>query len=213
MAAVSRPGFPDDPEIERIAEALAGPGWCLSEGFLTPAQQAGIVAECQARWLEGEFRQARVGVGGTLALRPEVRRDHVHWLDAGQPAEGAVAAYLDRMEALRLAVNRRLYLGLFEYEGHFAVYPPGAFYRRHLDQFDGVQYRQVTCVLYLNDAWGPDDGGELRLFLEQGHLDIRPSGGTLVTFLSALFEHEVRPTRRQRLSVTGWLRQRAAALP
>jgi SM-20-related protein len=213
MAAASVPGAPDDPEIERIAQALAGPGWCISEDFLSPAQQAALVAECQLHWLEGGFRQARVGIAGTLALRPDVRRDHVHWLDAGQSQAGALAAYLARMEALRLAVNRRLYLGLFEYEGHFAVYPPGAFYRRHLDQFTGVPYRQVTCVLYLNDAWGPDDGGELRLFLDGGPLDVPPRGGTLVTFLSALFEHEVRPTRRQRLSVTGWLRQRAAALP
>ena len=217
MPAACRSGFPEDPEIERIVEALAGPGWCLSENFVSPVQQAALAAECQSRWLEGEFRQARVGVADTLALRPEVRRDHVHWVDP-EHWSGALGDYLARMELLRLAVNRRLFLGLFAFEGHFAAYTPGAYYRRHLDQFAGVGYRQVTCVLYLNDAWGPDDGGELRLYLDGdqdgvGHLDFPPAGGNLVCFLSGTFEHEVLPTARQRLSLTGWLRQRGAALP
>ncbi len=211
MVAALTPTSPDDPEIERIAAALAGPGWCVSTGFLDATQVQGLVLEAQRRWQSGEFRPARVGIAGTLALRPEVRRDAVRWIDPGQ-ASGALGGYLARVEALRQAVNRRLYLGLFEYEGHFARYEPGAFYRRHLDQFEGVQYRQVSCVLYLNDAWAAHDGGELRLYLNSGEtLDVLPLAGTLVTFLSAVFEHEVLPTARPRLSLTGWLRQRLAA--
>jgi hypothetical protein len=43
-------------------------------------------------------------------------------------------------------------------------------------------------------------------------LEIWPEGGTLVAFLSDRFEHEVLPARRQRLSLTGWFRQRGQHL-
>lgn len=213
MSIALTPDVPDDPEIERIADALAGPGWCVSAGFLAAPRAEHLIAEAHSGWQQGEFRRARVGIAGTLSLRPEVRRDQVLWIDPNQ-ARGALGHYLARIEALRQAVNRRLYLGLFEFEGHFARYEPGDYYRRHLDQFEGVQYRQVSCVLYLNPDWGPGDGGELRLYLGDGTpVDVIPRLGTLVVFLSGVFEHEVLPTARARLSLTGWLRQRLAALP
>jgi SM-20-related protein len=105
-----------------------------------------------------------------------------------------------------------LYLGLFNFEGHLARYPAGAFYRRHLDQFRGVELRALTCILYLNPDWQPADGGILRIFTDPGRPEhaeeVAPRGGTLVTFLSARFEHEVRPAARERLSLTGWFKRR-----
>jgi SM-20-related protein len=69
----------------------------------------------------------------------------------------------------------------------------------------------LSCVLYLNREWGPEDRGQLRLYRPgAAPLDIPPQGGTLVTFLSDRFEHEVVPARRERLSLTGWFRRRAA---
>ena len=93
-----------------------------------------------------------------------------------------------------------------------ALYPPGSFYRKHLDQFRGVAHRKVSAILYLNPAWSVDDGGELRLYLEPAgegeYRDIAPLGGTLVCFRSDRFHHEVLPTRRERRSLTGWFRVR-----
>ena len=54
------------------------------------------------------------------------------------------------------------------------------------------------------------DGGALRLHLPDGAVDVPPRGGTLVLFLSAEIEHEVLPTTRERLSIAGWFRRRAA---
>ena len=116
------------------------------------------------------------------------------------------------MERLRHVLNRVLMLGLFDFEGHLAVYPPGTYYRKHLDQFKGVGLRTVTCVLYLNRDWSEEDGGQLRIYTDpedQGrYQEITPRGGTLVTFLSARFLHEVLPARRERISVAGWFRRR-----
>jgi SM-20-related protein len=128
-------------------------------------------------------------------------------------SDGAQRDCLDALEALRRALNRELQLGLFEFEGHFAAYPPDAFYRRHRDSQEGAGARVVSCVLYLNHAWRPEDGGQLRLYLEasdsENCRDVLPEGGTLVCFLSQRFWHEVLPATRVRHSLTGWFRQRA----
>jgi SM-20-related protein len=160
----------------------------------------------------GALRQAGIGTGGSVRVEPTVRGDRTLWLDP-QQATRAQRDCLDALEALRRALNRELQLGLFEFEGHFAAYPPGAFYRRHRDSQVGAGARVVSCVLYLNDAWSAEDGGQLRLYLEasdgETYHDVLPVGGTLVCFLSQPFWHEVLPATRVRLSLTGWFRQRA----
>lgn len=65
---------------------------------------------------------------------------------------------------MRQRINQSLMLGLFGFESHFALYPTGSFYRRHLDQFQGASHRTVSCITYLNDDWLPEHGGALRLY-------------------------------------------------
>ena len=52
----------------------------------------------------------------------------------------------------------------------------------------------------------------LRLYLDDADsahfIDIAPVAGTLVTFLSSRFWHEVLPARRVRMSLTGWYKTR-----
>jgi SM-20-related protein len=145
-------------------------------------------------------------------IREDIRRDQVRWLepDAVSPAE---ARYLETLEDLRQAINRRLFLGLFGFEGHFAVYPPGAFYKAHLDRHRETRDRVVTAILYLNDGWEEAHGGQLKLWTTPGAPDgpaevLEPRMGTLVSFLSGDYWHEVLPARRTRMSITGWFRVR-----
>ena len=104
------------------------------------------------------------------------------------------------MDSLRQALNASLFLGLEDFECHFALYPPGAYYQKHVDRFRDDDARTVSAVLYLNDAWLPEHGGALRLHLPQRQVDIQPTGGSLVVFMSAGTEHEVLPASRDRLS-------------
>jgi SM-20-related protein len=194
-----------------IAAALADQGWCVTDAFLPPLLVSQLRHEAEQRWEVGAFRRAGVGRGADLELRPEVRTDRILWLDPAA-LSGAQKALWDRLEAVRLAVNRVLFLGLYELEAHFAVYPPGAYYRKHLDQFRGIDRRQLSCVLYLNDAWQREEGGALRIFTDDADpttcVEVLPVGARLVTFLSARFLHEVLPARRERFSIAGWFRSR-----
>jgi SM-20-related protein len=198
---------------QHIALQLAEHGWCVTPDFAPPSLVTELAGEARADWQAGEFRPAGVGRGDELRVRPHIRNDRVHWLEPGR-CSTAQHAYLTRLEQLRQAINRTLFLGLFDYEGHLAVYPPGSYYRRHLDQFRGIGRRTVTAILYLNDDWSASDGGQLRIYTDpddpRRHVEVLPLGGSLVTFLSARFPHEVLPAGRDRLSLTGWFRVRGA---
>src|SRR5690606_36781618 len=108
----------------------------------------------------------------------------IHWVEASLGAP--VADYLARMESLRLAANRSLKLGLFDYEAHFARYSQGDFYVTHRDAFAGRSNRRLTSVFYLNNDWQPDAGGILRVYdgSEQFLMDVPARSGRLVLFLS-----------------------------
>lgn len=199
-------------ELEQLADALADKGWIVLPGYFPLAFVRELRQQAQQEWASGEFHRAGIGRGVELNVDESVRGDQVHWLERAE--QGALADYQALLEEVRVSLNRSLYLGLFEFEAHFAVYPPGAFYRRHLDNFRGTNARIITAILYLNEDWAEDDCGQLRLYTngsETGeYVDIFPHAGQLVLFRSARFWHEVLPARRERFSLTGWLRTRGS---
>ncbi|KAA0950641.1 MULTISPECIES: 2OG-Fe(II) oxygenase [unclassified Pseudomonas] len=197
----------DHPLLLRIVDDLAVKGWSQQNIFLPEALTLELAAECHKRAAEGELAPAAVGRGPFQEIREGIRGDHIQWLEAGQVA--ACDNYLDLMDSLRVAMNRGLFLGLEDFESHFALYPPGAFYLRHIDRFRDDDRRMVSAVIYLNNAWLPEHGGQLRMYLDEGlEHDVVPIGGCLVVFLSGEVPHEVLPATRERLSLTGWFRRR-----
>lgn len=168
-----------------------------------------LAEEARRLWHEGKFRPAGIGRGAGYRVRPEVRGDWILWWDEDAPTP-IQAIYRAEIERLRQTLNETLFLGLIAFEVHYAVFPPGAFYRRHRDRFLMADERVISCILYLNPTWSEDDGGALRIYDPDGTThDILPRAGTFVLLRSDTVEHEVQPTRRERFSVTGWLRRRA----
>ncbi|WP_188035129.1 2OG-Fe(II) oxygenase [Pseudomonas sp. EZ-C24] len=197
----------DVSKLSAIVDDLASQGWSQQADFLPAELVSALAAECRRRAGDGQLNPAGVGRGGTLEVREAIRGDHIRWLEPGESS--ACDRYLDTMDALRQAINQGLFIGLEDYECHFALYPPGAFYRRHLDRFRDDDRRAVSAVIYLNQDWQPGDGGELRMFLDDQRVhDVAPTAGTLVVFLSDDVPHEVLAAGRERLSLTGWFRRR-----
>jgi SM-20-related protein len=196
--------------ISTIIEHIAQQGYAVIEHFISPEETLSMANQAKALQSTGAMHRATAGVA--KVENSTLRGDFIHWIEADQ-ASSAETFYLSAMAELQQAINQTFFLGLFELESHFAIYPPGAGYQKHLDQFVGKEERKISCILYLNNNWHSDDGGQLRMFLdkkdEAKFIDITPQSGTLVVFLSSDFLHEVLLAKRERMSVTGWFRTRS----
>lgn len=197
-----------DAAVARICAAIADDRVAIEPKFLAAHAVYALAAEARRRDAAGEFHAARVGRGGQRIERRDIRGDRTLWLDERAPTPAEVALW-DVLAELRVAINEATLLGLFGFEGHYSLYPPGTFYRRHRDSSRDDDARVLSCVLYLNTAWTAADGGALRLYLGAGETrDVLPVAGTLVCFLAPRYEHEVLPASRERLAVSGWFLRR-----
>ena len=195
------------PNFDPAVEAIHQKGYFIGEQFW-PAPEALAMAEaCQELRQQDRFRPARIGRAQEKQRQEAIRSDLICWLDEQLPPP--LQTYLDALEAYRQQVNRELMLGLDHVEVHAAYYPPGAHYGKHLDRHRDDDARTLTAILYLNPDWQAEDGGLLSIDLPDGsQASVLPRLGTFVSFLSAEFPHEVQPTRRDRLTLTGWYRRR-----
>ena len=207
-------GCDSEAVVDTLAQALEAHGACLIDDFPERPLTAALRDDLQRLQTAAALSAAAVGRGGLRRQRPGIRGDATLWLD--DPRCGPAARrFLAGMDALRIALNRRLYLGLDEVEAHYAAYPPGAGYARHRDRFAPDESQRDRCgnarvlslVSYLNHDWRGEDGGALRLYLPAGAVDVDPSGGRSICFLSGI-EHEVLPAARERLSIAGWMKTR-----
>ena len=200
--------LPIAPLFARIVDDLATHGWSQQSIFIPTDLTTELAKECRKRAQCGQLELAGIGRGVAKVVHSGIRGDKIQWLEPDQHV--AVDRYLAFMEHIRVAINQTLFLGLEDFEGHFALYPAGAFYKKHLDRFRDDDRRVVTCIAYLNEQWLPEQGGELRMYLDDGQThDVVPQAGTLIVFMSEQWPHEVLPATRDRLSITGWLRRRA----
>jgi SM-20-related protein len=182
-------------------------GISVQDQFLALSQIRALLDCARLRRARGDFGAARIGNDRRLQRREDIRGDSTCWITP--PLWPAEQALLEQLEQLRLELNREAGLGLFELELHYAWYPPGAGYARHVDQPQGREQRRVSLVMYLNEDWTRAAGGELRIFgAADSHRDIEPLAGRLVCFLTQDREHAVLPTQQDRLSISGWFRTR-----
>ena len=205
-APVPAPLCPSGILLAATLDHLADHGWADQPLFLPSLLTADLAAECRQRADDGSFRPAGVGIGSARVTVPTLRGDRILWLERG--LSPACDAYMQVMDSVRDALNAQFFLGLRDYETHFACYAPGAGYVRHLDRFRDNDARVVSAVLYLNEGWSLADGGALRLHPPgSASIDVQPDAGRLVLFMSADMPHEVLPSTRDRLSLAGWFRQ------
>ncbi|MES2964077.1 MAG: 2OG-Fe(II) oxygenase [Bdellovibrionota bacterium] len=188
---------------------LTSSGWVVHPGWMDGAFALEILELGKALHARGEFKLAGVGRGEQTKTALDIRRDEICWIESEQ---GTVARnFLAALEQLRVTLNRELFLGLHDFEAHFAAYPPGGFYDRHIDRFKSDDARTISAVLYLNENWQRADGGELAIFDSSGESkNVEPRLGTLVLFESATVEHAVLESKAERWSIAIWFRRQKA---
>lgn len=196
-----------DPIAPHHLDRLVTQGWCAQEDFLSPELCQALCVDLKMLQRQGNFQQAGIGRGRDHRHAGDIRTDQTYWLDGASPAQKML---LPMMDALRLYINRTLFMGLHDYEAHYASYQAGGFYKKHLDSFKGRKNRLLSTVLYLTPGWRAEDEGHLVIYDAQDHDRelgrVLPAQGTLACFLSEDIPHEVLPPKRERISIAGWFR-------
>lgn len=199
--------------FERIINEVVNTGYAVCDDFLPENVVEGLRNNLLMFDEEGELKRAGIGKWNHHQKDLEIRSDKIFWLsnDTPDPAERELLAIINNFKDY---LNRTCFTGIKSFEFHYALYPKGSFYKRHLDQFSNDPGRQFTMIFYLNGDWKPEDGGQLVIFLSNGEeLVVQPLAGRLVFFESAKIEHEVRAANRERMSVTGWLKNVEVKIP
>jgi SM-20-related protein len=190
--------------IEKVLKEIKETGWSFNTDFLSGTELQTINAFFVSH--KNDFIPAKVGKGSVSLRATEIRGDNTLWLDplAPQPPFEKIMNFL---EELRQSLNQNLFLGLKEFECHLAFYPVGSFYIEHLDRFESDSSRTLSFVFYIHDTWNSDDGGELVLYSKDKKVitSILPLPGSVMCFMSEDFPHEVKVSRKERRTLTGWM--------
>jgi SM-20-related protein len=202
MTAILSPSL-----LAQLDESIASAGYSVFTDFLASDFVSAVNAEIEVLQKAGQFQAANIGKGSATHHAPETRGDGTYWIEPD--LESAPQVELARLlNSVREHLNEKLFLGLWDWEGHYAIYPKGAFYRKHLDRFASDSRRTISLVFFFNPDWKVEDGGALRLHLPSGPRDVLPRAGTAVFFRSDQIPHEVLETNRDRFSFAGWFRTR-----
>ncbi len=194
-------------KFENLLSQIDLQGFGVLKAFLDDAETSDLADVFTKRLSLEEFKEATISK--SFEKNEAIRGDKIYWLEDNSPFE-AELAFMGIINELKGYINRTCFLGLRSFELHYALYPIGKFYKRHLDQFKNDTGRKLTVIFYLNKDWKTEDGGQLRIYLEDGTwVDVLPEAGTFVLFLSDKLEHEVLPGTRERKSITGWLKNKS----
>lgn len=198
-------------KLNLIADGLAENGFAIIDDFLSPQEVQSILQQDEFKNGLLQFKKAGIGKFQDKQINEAIRGDYIQWVDRASP-QPSIQVYLTKLNELISFVNQNLFLSLKDYEVHMTIYPPGSYYKRHLDQFKKDDHRRLSVICYLNENWKEEEGGQLRIYLPEKHIDVLPVAGRLVCFRSDQLEHEVLPATRPRLSLTGWILDQHAEL-
>lgn len=187
-------------------------GFHIIDGFLDFTDYQSLYDIAQELYQKGLFTNAKIGLKKQAQQNKTIRSDEIHWLNE-QSEVPAIQTYFKQIQKITHSLNQSFFLGLIEFETHFAVYQPGAFYQKHCDQFAITKDRKISCVYYLNKNWQQEFGGELKLYNHDDQFieTIYPMENRFVCFNSEL-PHEVCVTNQPRYSIAGWLKSRQMTL-
>lgn len=190
---------------EVIIDGIVADNYAIVDGLFEAEVLLGMKQEILRLLDEEAFHRA--GIGNQFVIQQEraIRSDKIHWI-SNQSSHRFEANFVGQVSGFSQYLNRTCFTGIRDWEFHYACFEQGNFYKRHFDRFKNDESRKFSVVTYLNDDWTEDDGGQLVLYLPKGDLTILPKWGTTVVFKSDLIEHEVLPAKRNRYSVTGWLK-------
>lgn len=204
--------FVENPLYEKVISDLLEHQYSVVENFFDLSEVELLRNSLLDKYEEDNFKKAAIGNRVNEVIEKAIRGDFILWLNEAT-AGTAEQAFFKKINHFTDYLNKTCFLGILHKEFHYALYPEGTFYRRHLDTFQNDDRRRLSLVCYLNEQdWKPEYGGELVLYTKEDGREVEkilyPFPGRVVIFESQILEHEVKPVKTERLSITGWLKTR-----
>lgn len=204
--------FVENVQYERIISDIASQQFAIIDDFFSTEDVNVLRASITEKYEEDAFKKAAIGSKFDELIIKSIRGDVILWIDEVK-ANIAETLFFNKINSLINYLNKTCFLGILHKEFHYAIYPKGTFYKRHLDTFKNDDRRKLSFVCYLNhEDWLPENGGELVLYLNKNGKEVErviyPFTRRVVIFESQILEHEVKPVHTKRLSITGWLKTR-----
>lgn len=202
--------FTVNQQYEQIIGDLLEKQYSIVDDFFDPLEILKLRNSLLHKYEEDKFKKSAIGNRTNELIEKAIRGDFILWMNEAEAGE-AEKIFFHKINNLIEYLNRTCFMGILHKEFHYAVYPKGTFYKRHLDTFQNDSRRKLSIVSYLNDEnWLKTNGGELVIYKEDGSEEvIYPLPGRVVIFESQILEHEVKEVKNsERLSITGWLKTR-----
>nr|WP_321221419.1 2OG-Fe(II) oxygenase [uncultured Psychroserpens sp.] len=204
--------FVENPVYEQIIRDIGLKQYSIIDNFFSSETVSHLRQSLLNKHEEDRFKKAAIGNRINEKIIKSIRGDHILWIDE-TTSNLAEDLFFGQINDLISYLNKTCFMGILYKEFHYALYPKGTFYKRHLDTFQNDDRRKLSFVCYLNsEDWKPENGGELVLYLDDNGVEtkkeIYPFPGRIVIFESQILEHEVKPVETERLSITGWLKTR-----
>ncbi|MAG86438.1 MAG: oxidoreductase [Flavobacteriaceae bacterium] len=202
--------FTVNQQYEQIIGDLLEKQYSIVDDFFDPLEILKLRSSLLHKYEEDKFKKSAIGNRTNELIEKAIRGDFILWMNEAEAGE-TEKIFFHKINNLIEYLNRTCFMGILHKEFHYAVYPKGTFYKRHLDTFQNDSRRKLSIVSYLNDEnWLKTNGGELVIYKEDGSEEvIYPLPGRVVIFESQILEHEVKEVKNsERLSITGWLKTR-----
>lgn len=190
---------------EKVIEDLINNNYAQVDGFFTESTCIGLRDLLLEKEKDGVFKKANIGNKAKAKEVLVIRSDKISWIENESENEFE-KSFNFQIDDFCTYLNRTCYTGIKDWEFHYALFEKGAFYKRHIDRFKNDNSRKYSIVTYLNQNRQVDDGGALVIYTSEGAITILPEWGRTVIFKSDLLEHEVMVSKKDRLSITGWLK-------
>lgn len=187
-------------DLEQLMQKVDGFGWGMTS--LDPKLATLLLERFQEVQNQGLLTTAAISQETTQAKA--IRNDLTYWLEKEHHTTESLM--LENLEQVQTALKNYFRISLSHLECHFAFYPPGHFYKKHIDQTADNNKRFFSFVIYLNPNWKTSDGGKLIGYQQEEKLfEVMPHFGEMIIFRSDI-PHEVEMSHNERRSIAGWFR-------
>ncbi len=180
----------------------------ISDNFLSKSLSK--ILQENIKQLNDEGRLVNAGTGNRKDKNQDkkIRGDKIFWIEKKNKFENE-KEFIEQIEDFIDYINKTCFTNIKSYEFHYSLYETGTFYKIHKDQFKSDNSRKFSLISYLNENWSEEDGGQLLIYQENGLPKIKkisPNTCKAVFFQSDELEHEVTTTNKERMSISGWLK-------